>query len=408
MKVLLAPYGSRGDVEPLVALGLALRARGHSVLVVAPADFADFVPAQGLEYRRGGDPFRDAFHGTQNEWFVMAAAMAAMPGQFAALEAACAEFAPDAIVSSMLQLAAPTVSALHGIPHFTTIFCPNYLHSREVSFVGLPMRRAPWLLQRAVWAVQDALTPRYARSLNRLRAEHRLAPVTSLYRHVMESGPVFLAADPVLAPAPSDGVARSPVPVHQTGAWRLPPSRAVTSALDAFLAAGESPVYVGFGSMVHRDARKLSRLVREAVERAGVRAVLGSGWTGLGAEERPRDSLVLGETPHELVFPRMAAIVHHGGAGTTTAAALVGRPQVVVPHLGDQYYHGYRVADLGAGPQPLYLRALNAGKLARAIRATVSEPPFAKGASALAARMNRQGVANAVTILESLVAGHAP
>jgi UDP:flavonoid glycosyltransferase YjiC (YdhE family) len=397
MKVLLAPYGSRGDVEPLVALGCALRAHGHSVMVVAPADFSDFVPSHGLEYRRGGGLFRDAFDGTQNEWFVMGAAMAAVPEQFAAMEAACAEFAPDAIVSSMLHLTAPTVAALHGVPQFTTIFCPNYLRSRLVPFVGLPMRRAPWLVQRAVWAVQDMLTPRYARPLNRLRSEHGLPPVSSLHRHVMESGPVFLAADPALAPAPADGIARSPVAVHQTGAWRLPPSRATTPGLDAFLAAGEAPIYVGFGSMVHRDASKLSRLVRDAVERAGVRAVLGSGWTGLGAQERPRDSIVLGETPHDLVFPRMAAIVHHGGAGTTTAAALAGRPQVIVPHLGDQYYHGYRIEELGVGPAPIFLRSLTAAKLSRAIVQAKAE--HSQSARELASRMTHDGADRACEVL---------
>lgn len=400
MRILLAPFGSRGDVEPLVALGLGLVARGHSAEVVAPADFATFVTSYGLPFRRGGPPFRDAFDGTQSELFPLRAAMRAVSEQFSALEAACALARPDAIVSSMMQFAGPSIAQILGVPHYYTVFCSNYLKSRAYAFVGLPFRHAPWWFQRAVWAGQDVLTPPFARPLNALRRARGLPPVRSLYRHLMESGPLFVAADPAIAPLPADGVANARTPVHETGAWRLPVSGTLDETLERFLADGPPPIYVGFGSMVHRDVRGLSRLVRRAVEDAGVRAVLAAGWSGLGAAERPRDSIVIGEVSHDLLFPRMAAIVHHGGAGTTTSAALAGRPQIIVPHIADQYFHGYRMAELGAAPPPLRLFGLGAGALSRALRRAVFEPGFAEHAAALAGRMNRSGVANAIDVIE--------
>jgi UDP:flavonoid glycosyltransferase YjiC (YdhE family) len=404
MRVLLAPFGSRGDVEPLVALGLGLVARAHDVEVVAPEDFAQFVGDHGLAYRRAGPPFKDAFDGTQSELFPLRMAMRAVGEQFSALESACAAARPDVIVSSMMQFAGPSVAQRNAIPHFYTVFCSNYLQSRAHAFVGLPFRKAPYWFQRAVWAGQDLLTPPFARPLNALRAVRGLPPVKSLYRHLMQSGPLFVAADPAIAPLPADGVANAGTAVHETGAWRLPPPAGrLDASLERFLEAGPAPVYVGFGSMVHRDVRGLSRLVRRAVEDAGVRAVLGSGWSGLGATERPRDSIVIGEIAHDLLFPRMAAIVHHGGAGTTTSAALAGRPQVIISHIADQYFHGYRMAELGVAPQPLRLFGLRAGSLARAMRAVVNEPHFAERANALAGRMTREGVTNAVAVLEAEV-----
>lgn len=401
MRVLLAPYGTRGDVEPLVALGLGLVARGHTAEVVAPEDFGSFVTSRGLSFRRAGPPFRDAFDGTQSELHPLRAAMHAVGEQFVALESACAAARPDAVVSSMMQFAGPSVAQLQGVPHYYTVFCSNYLKSRSHAFVGLPFRNAPWWFQRTVWAGQDLLTPPFARPLNALRADRGLLPVKSLYRHLMESGPLFVAADPAIAPLPADGVANARTPVHETGAWRLPPSGArLGEALERFIDDGPAPVYLGFGSMVHRDVRGLSRLVRRAVENAGVRAVLGSGWSGLGAAEQPRGSIVVGEVAHDLLFPRMAAIVHHGGAGTTTSAALAGRAQVIVPHIADQYFHGYRLAELEVAPQPLRLFGLRAGALESALRGVVSQARYSERARALAARMSHDGTARAIAVIE--------
>jgi vancomycin aglycone glucosyltransferase len=137
--------------------------------------------------------------------------------------------------------------------------------------------------------------------------------------------------------------------------------------LDAFLRAGEPPVYIGFGSMTDPDPAAGTRLVLEAVARAGVRAVLSSGWAGLGDAPLPESVTVTGPVSHASLFRRVAAVVHHGGAGTTTTAARAGAPQILVPHVLDQFHWAERVTRLGLGPAALPRRRLRAERLADAI-----------------------------------------
>jgi sterol 3beta-glucosyltransferase len=229
--------------------------------------------------------------------------------------------------------------------------------------------------------------------------------VRRLYDHVVESGRIFVAADPVLTPLPSDARTLARAPLDVTGAWTLSEPMAALPELDRLCATPGPPiVYVGFGSMVHGDRTRLMRMLREAIARAGVRAVLGSGWSGLTTDDAARASnggLVLGDVPHAEVFPRMAAVVHHGGAGTFATAARAGVPQVVVSHLGDQHWHGWRVHELGLGPKPIVERVLTAERLAAAIRSAVGDARFAARARKIGEELvGGDGAAAAGAILE--------
>jgi vancomycin aglycone glucosyltransferase len=137
--------------------------------------------------------------------------------------------------------------------------------------------------------------------------------------------------------------------VQQTGPWILPDDRPLPDGLDAFLDAGASPVYVGFGSMAAYVSKDMARVTIEAVRAQGRRIVLASGWAGLAAIDDAEDCFVVGEVNQQALFRRVAAVVHHGGAGTTTTTAMAGAPQVVVPQIADQPYWGSRVAELGIG-----------------------------------------------------------
>src|SRR5262249_11725270 len=160
-----------------------------------------------------------------------------------------------------------------------------------------------------------------------------LRPVTDWYDHFFPRARTMLAADPEFAPPAPD----SPMPVAPDGSFHLPDERPLGEDVERFLAAGPPPVYIGFGSMPDKRAGRTTALFLEAARAAGTRVILSRGWAGFGEGARGDDALVVGPVSHALLFPRVAAVVHHGGAGTTSASARAGRPQVVVPHVFDQF-----------------------------------------------------------------------
>jgi len=174
--------------------------------------------------------------------------------------------------------------------------------------------------------------------------------------------------------------------------------------LEDFLAAGAPPVFIGFGSMVPADPGQLTDLIAAAGQRAGVRMVIQSGQPGLAqAGPPPGDVIVIGEVPHEWLFPRLAAAVHHAGAGTTAAGLRAGIPAVTVPKIGDQPFWAARLAVLGAGPPPIPYRKLSVAALASAIRDAIGRPGYRARAQQLAARLAREdGTAPVVTAVSRL------
>jgi UDP:flavonoid glycosyltransferase YjiC (YdhE family) len=154
-----------------------------------------------------------------------------------------------------------------------------------------------------------------------------------------------------------------------------------------FLAAGEPPVYVGFGSMTDPDPAASTRLVLDAIARAGVRAVISEGWAGLGGIALPADVMRVGVVDHASLFQRVSAVIHHGGAGTTTMAARAGAPQILVPHVLDQFHWGRRVERLGLGPPALPRRRLTAADLAAAIHSVLDNDVVVERAAELGARL---------------------
>ena len=196
---------------------------------------------------------------------------------------------------------------------------------------------------RELWA-QDARrwNDTWGSLLNSHRASAGLAPVSDVRSYILTNQP-WLAADPILAPWPDP----ADQAVFQTGAWILPDERPLSLELETFLEAGEPPVYFGFGSM--RAAQDLGKVMVQAARAVGRRAIVSRGWADLSVGDDERDCLAVGEVNAQTLFGRVAAVVHHGGAGTTTLAALAGAPHVVVPQMYDQHYWAGRVEHLGIG-----------------------------------------------------------
>lgn len=351
MRVLLSTLGSRGDVQPLVALGLQLKDLGQDVRMCVPPDFRDWIERLGIPVTPVGPELRQTAKAPpssapptpEQRRLMMEGTVAA---QFETL-AAAAEGCDIILGATALQVAAPSIAERLGIPYVFAAFCPAVLPSRHhappvLAMLGDAPTPPPAEYGR-LWE-QDGL--RWNQMWGSLIVSHRaslgLAPVTDVRGYVLTERP-WLGADPTLAPWPEPD---DPT-VFQTGAWILPDTRPLGAELEAFLDAGDPPVYFGFGSM--RAPEGIGRVMIESARAVGRRAIVSRGWADLSLPDDRPDCLVIGEVNQQALFERVAAVVHHGGAGTTTAAARAGAPQVVIPQLYDQHYFAERVRQLGIG-----------------------------------------------------------
>ena len=351
MNILLSTFGSRGDVEPMAALAVALRGLGAKATVSAPADpeFLRLLDRIEVPLAPAFMPVRAFVDlARRSQWKLPQTAAALIRGQHEAISEAAAGC--DLIVATGLfpsVAAAQAVAESRGLPFAWVSFCPVILpspHHPPLSYPGHPT--PPDVTDnRALWAFNDqAMDALFGEAVNRCRAALGLPVPRHVRDHVFTRRPL-LAADPVIAPWPG-GDLIDPV---QTGAWRLPDDRPLPLEVEAFLEAGEPPVYIGFGSMPMETLKAAGRAAVEAIRRHGRRAILSRGWAGLDLDEVGDDACVIGEVNQQALFPRVAAVIHHGGAGTTTAAARAGTPQVLVPQVADQPYFAGRVATLGLG-----------------------------------------------------------
>ncbi|MEU4775396.1 glycosyltransferase [Micromonospora sp. NPDC023644] len=352
-RVLLSTLGSRGDVQPLVALAARLKALGLQVRLCAPPDFArwvatfkiPFVPV-GPPWRRSAAPRPRAAAPRPSPAQVRQLAASSIGIQFEVLSAAARDC--DVLVASTgLQIAARTVAEKRGIPYVFAALCPAALPSPHHPPLPLPLLgQAPPPASAdngELWAANlRQVNDTFGVPLNALRAGLGLAPVDDVSDHIHTDQP-WLATDPTLAPWPD----AAGTDVYQPGAWLLPDERPLPTELRTFLDAGAPCVYVGFGS-VAAPPGLLETAIR-AVRAVGCRLVVSRGWAPLTLTDRAPDCLVVGEVNQQALFKEVAAVIHHGGSGTTTTAARAGTPQVVIPQVYDQHYFARRVSALGIG-----------------------------------------------------------
>ena len=396
MRVLLSTIGSRGDVQPLVALALQLKALGQEVRLCLPPDFRDWVEGFGLPVIPIGPEVRRFAASRAAAVATPAAASperrrqlaeATVATQFEIITAAAQDC--DLIVAATaLQIAARSVAEKMGLRYVFAAYCPIVLPSPHHAPPPLPPipGQAPTPAtadNRELWA-RDAerFNNLFGPALNSHRASIGLSPVKDLRGYMYTDQP-WLAADPTLGPWPdaADGA------VFQTGAWLLPDARPLTPELERFLEAGEPPIYFGFGSMgVPQD---LSRSMLQAIRASGRRAVVSRGWAELSLADNAPDCLDIGESNLWTLFKRVAAVVHHGGAGTTTLAALAGAPQVVIPQRYDQHFWAQRVERLGIGTAHAP-GAPTTGSLTDALKQAL-QPSMAARVRSIATAIHRDG-----------------
>ncbi|MFE2409268.1 glycosyltransferase [Kitasatospora sp. NPDC059408] len=410
MRVVLSTYGSRGDVEPMAALAVRLRERGAEVRVCAPPDeeFAKRLAGVGVELVPAGPSVRDMVTGVRPPaGSIQERAARLTAGYFEAVSAA-ADGADAVVATGLFPTVAGARSAAEKLGvHFAYVALqPTMLpspHHRPYTYPGHPFPEDV-TDNRVLWELHvGVMNEVFGGVVNEHRATVGLPRVDDVRTHVNTDRP-WLATDPVLGPweRPA-GV--DPV---QSGAWILPDDRPLPADLVAFLEAGEAPVYVGFGSMPMGQSKEtIAEDVVDAVRAQGRRIVVARGWADLAPIDGADDCFVVGEVNQQALFPRVAAVVHHGGAGTTTAAARAGTPQVLVPQVVDQPYWAARVAALGIGvahdgPVP------TAASLSAAL-GTALGPELRARAAAVAGTVRADGAAVAAEHLVELVgAGRRP
>jgi vancomycin aglycone glucosyltransferase len=340
MRVLLSTIGSRGEVQPVLALASELRALGQDVRLCVPPDFREWLEDLGFAVTPIGPELRGTAKTPPAPDDLRRLAEETVATQFETV-AEAAGGCDVVVAAGALQLAARSIAERTGIAYVYASFCPITLPSDRHAPPPMPWRSPGATENRAQWD-EDArhLNLLFGPTLNAHRAASGLAPVEDLQSHVFTGRP-WLAADAALAPWPGDPH------VLQTGAWVWPDERPLPPAVSEFLAAGEPPVYFGFGSM--RAEPGLAEAMLAAARAHGRRAIIARGWADLALTAAEPDCLGIGEVNQQALFKRVAAVVHHGGAGTTTVAARAGAPQVVAPRMYDQYYFADRVDSLGIG-----------------------------------------------------------
>ncbi|MEV7775115.1 glycosyltransferase [Kitasatospora sp. NPDC086791] len=403
MRVLLTAWGSRGDVEPLAGLAAALRGLGAEVRVCAPPDqeFVDLLARVGVPLVPLGPTVHSVVAGpkppTAQDAFRLAPELVA--ARFDTLTAA-AEGCDVILATGLMPAGARDVAEYLGIRYVLACFHIFGLPSRHFRPGARPGTPSPQdeTDHRVLWE-QDAqrVNGLYGEALNRHRAALGLPPVDNVRDHVLTDRP-WVAADPTLCPSRG----RTELDPVQTGAWILPDDRPLPADLEAFLDAGEPPVYVGFGSMAAHAPEDIARVATAAGRALGRRVLLARGWAGLTAVDDRDDCLVVGEVNQQALFRRVAVVVHHGGAGTTTTAARAGVPQVVVPRIADQPYWAGRVAESGIGVAHLDL-APTVDSLCAALT-TALAPGTRARARAMAGTIRTDGATVAAKLLFEAVA----
>ncbi|MFF0465607.1 glycosyltransferase [Streptomyces mexicanus] len=404
MRILIAAAGSRGDVAPYTGLGAELRRAGYDVALAATDTCAPFVRKAGLEFRSLPADTR-ARGGVTGKRDLMRAAAAFV----SELGQGFADAMGDGV--DLLLLSATTaplgwhLTEATGTPSLGVYLQPT-APTGDFPPVVTGTRSLGRLVNRATGRFALRMADRvYEQAVARLR--HRLdlpptSPSEMRRRQEQARWPVLHGFSPALVPRPSDW--RSGLEVvgnwwpHHDADERLP------ADLEDFLHAGPRPVLIGFGSMASGDGERLSEIAVRALRRAGLRGILQAGSAQLAADGD--DVFTIGDVPHALLFPRLAAVVHHGGAGTSAAALRAGVPAVPVPVTADQPFWARRLAAFGAATDPIPFRSLTAERLADSLDRVVKQQVYSRAAARAAQHLQSEdGAGQVVKAVQQLTGG---
>ncbi len=412
MRVLIYTFGTRGDVQPFLALAQRLVRAGHEAAVCTAAGYRHLVEGAGVDYLHMGNDMLQLIRDTMPQMSgpreaprLLRAMSSAQRAALADQWTAAREYQPTTVVYHPKSLGGYHIAEKLGVPGVLSLPLPFFTPTKEfpIPFIG------HWPFggraNRLSYQLIRATAVLYGGMLNDFRAELSLPPIrrteTLLSDRSGRPVPVLYGFSRHVCPVPGD----YPPSAHVTGYWFLDADEQwqPTDELRRFLAEGPPPIYVGFGSMgFDRGAEERHAAIVEAVRRVGLRAVVASGWSRVEIDSSD-DILIIDAAPHDWLLPQVQAVVHHGGSGTTAAGLRAGRPTLVCPVLGDQPFWGHQIKRLGCGPDPLPWRRLTARTLEERLRRLATDTSYRHHADEVARRIRSDdGTGAATEVLESI------
>ena len=390
MKIVLATFGSRGDVQPIIALTLALQSAGHDVLLAGPPEKASWIEEVGCRFHPLGKDVTSFIDSMENAHSIRAAShfirfvRAEIDTQFDSI--------PDIISGADLVLGASLVFSLSsiaeamGIKYRFIAFTPQLLPSSQHPFMAFKHQSFPRWVNRMGWNLVTYLDKwNLTRLVNKNRRKIGLRSLTSAWEHILGEN-VIIASDEEIVAAPQD----SATSYVQTGYMHLIQPSQENPKLEAFLNKGPPPIYSGFGSMPKRDQASRIPIIVKAARDNGLRVVIAKFWDEPSEFSGSEDVFFIKKYPHLYLFPRMAAVIHHGGAGTTATTARSGVPQIIVPHILDQYFWGNQIHKSKLGPKPIWRTKLTEENLSRAIKESVTNKELINNARGVGEKLRRK------------------
>ena len=370
-KIVLVTYGSRGDVQPLLALSVALKKKDHDIQLLAPPEHREWVESFGVPFRPFGSDAKEFVRQTpdptlKNLKSAIFFLVHQIQRQFEELPELLS--GADLVIRSGLTLAAPTVCEAIKVPHVVMALAPQIYPSASHPSPWLRNQSLPGFINRLGWKVANSFNNFIFRDIvNQQRKRWGLLPISDFWAHYID-GEMILATDKLLGEVPND-VSKG---AFQPGYLHLDQKEELAADLLEFIEAGEPPLFAGFGSMANDDPVAMFRLIVDAARSEGHRIIVSKGWQELKGSATGDDVFIADEAPHALLYPKVKAVIHHGGAGTTATAARAGVPQVIVPHMTDQFYWANRIFITETGPKPIWRSRLTTRRLAKAINQATS------------------------------------
>ncbi|MDR3470204.1 MAG: glycosyltransferase [Devosia sp.] len=417
-RIAIATIGTQGDVQPYLSLAVALKQHGYSVVLGAPSDFEDLITRYGIEFWSLGGSIQQfltqaRFENAMSQSLLINGPALLRQGQMIVDTAARLAWkmaqGADAIIANMNTSFAIDIAEALRIPVIMSALQPL----NTTSEFPLCMYYGPTFgptLNRLTYTTMTVQQIYYNLPRNRLRRE--LMGLDSRKRGGFFKDtagfalPTLYAYSPQLSPRPRDW----PRSAIVTGFWTLEDVTGwqPSEAFRAFLAKGEAPIYVGFGSMPF-GADRNTQILKEAAQQWGGRVVVARGWGGINPADLPPEIFSIEKAPHDKLFKYVRAVVHHGGAGTTAAGLALGKPTFIVPQTVDQPYWGRRVYELGCGPKPVRLRRLTSEILAESLADLASNASYQLAAEALASRLaTEEGTDRAIKVIERVMDNFIP